>query len=146
MRPIFALSALLAIAIGVAACTSAGDSGGPPCVVPPQLGLPQLLYPIPGSAGVPDNADVVILAGIGPAGGTVAIAPPSGPTIATNPEPLPSPYPSPAATPQSGASPSAFGVPTLVTKTTYNVVFTANAASTCTQAQSSGAVGSFTTQ
>ena len=111
------------------------------------LPLPQLLYPIPGSTGVPDNADILVVAGVGPASGTLYVSPGSGvPIQAQALGGVPSPGPSPAATTPAGETAQAAVIPNLASGQTYTVKFTSVGPSPCIQGQYSGNIGSFTTQ
>ena len=60
--------------------------------------------------------------------------------------PVPSPAPSPAASAAPGATILAASIPNLSPNSTYTVTFTANQPTQCVEAQSSGTIGSFTTQ
>jgi hypothetical protein len=145
MRRVFVFSAI-ALAAGLAACGGNGPAGS--CNPGPTLAAPTLLFPIPGTSGVPTNANYLVVDNVGPASGTLYLTPPGGgvPIAAQALAPVPSPAPSPAASAAPGATILAASIPNLSPNSTYTVTFTANQPTQCVEAQSSGTIGSFTTQ
>jgi hypothetical protein len=142
----FALAAL-AVAIS-AACSndSTFGGGGTPC---PALAIapPVLLYPKPGATAVPATVGSVILANIGPLGGSVILTTTGSAVGAGAFGAAPSPLPNGAATPPAGTTAQTASIPTLFAGSTYTVNFTANAAagSSCSPPQTGGALGTFST-
>jgi hypothetical protein len=147
MRPLFGLGAALILAAATVTACSGGSSGTTPCSTT-TLPLPTLLYPIPGSAGVPDVAGNLLVAGVGPASGAITLSYGAGNPLQTAglTATLPNPLPSPAATAPSGSTVEADGYPQLFAATTFTVVYKAFPASTCVNSQQSGTLGTFTTQ
>jgi hypothetical protein len=146
MRRFIAFSAVALAAAALAACGDAG-TGSTTCPSYPTLGLPQLLYPIPGATGVPDSPQYLVVTNVGPASGSLYLIPPNGGNniAAQALGPVPSPAPSPAATAPANATVLAAAIPNLNTGT-YTVKFVSNGASPCVQGQQSGTIGSFSTQ
>jgi hypothetical protein len=146
MRRILASSALALAAAVLAACSDSGSTGT--CNPGPNLAKPVMLYPIPGAVGVPDSPQYIVVANVGPGSGSIYLQAASGGTqiAAQALGAVPSPGPSPAATTPPGATALAAAIPTLGAATTYNVSFTANPPTACVQTQSSGVLGSFSTQ
>jgi hypothetical protein len=143
-RPFVVLGTFFVAAAGIAACSDNGPVGT--CNVS-TLPVPQLLYPKNGAIGVPDDAQTVIISGVGPASGNVILSPPGGGQIVAGPlAAAPSPLPSGAAHPGPSAVPLAASIPNLSPATAYTVVFYANAASECQNAQATGQIGSFVTK
>jgi hypothetical protein len=104
--------------------------------------LEQLIYPAPGSTGIPDAVSPIVL---GSPIATVTLQPPRGsPIVATA---VPNPIPSPNAAPRTSPI-SAYVVPTLAAATTYTVIAQApppGPIGGC-PAQPAQTLGSFTTQ
>jgi hypothetical protein len=146
MRRFLAFSVVALVGVLVTACSDASTSVT--CTQQPTLAPPQLLYPIPGAVNVPDNAQILVVGNVGPASGSLNVIPPSGTAIAALPlGAVPSPAPSPAVSPGPTSNPQAAVIPTLAAATTYSVQFQANSVVGCSaQGQSSGIIGSFTTQ
>src|ERR1700680_4033984 len=102
MRALALAAASAAIALATA-CSNDSTFGGTPC---PALGLapPTLLYPQPGATKVPTSIGIIILANIGPLGGSVTLMT-TGSTVAAGTfGSAPSPLPSGAAEPPPGAT------------------------------------------
>lgn len=106
----------------LAACGGAGTAGGTVCPLSAPAAIPflpqeYLVYPAPGSTGIPDNVQTIVVSRstskltLIPAGAT--------PVVTTTQAAVPSPLPSPNA-PQHGAA-AAFSVPALAASTTYQV-------------------------
>jgi hypothetical protein len=93
----------------------------------------QLLYPVPGSTGVPVDVGVLMYQGTpigaspGPASVPISLGVGPSPPITTVPTSVPSPLPSPAATPhQPAGSAYAVALSTLSPDTVYQVFATQN--------------------
>ena len=141
-------TAVAAIAIAATACSndSTFGGGGTPCPVL-ALAPPILLYPQPGATKVPTSIGIIILANIGPLGGSVTLMTTGSTVAAGSFSSAPSPLPSGAATPQPGATAQAASIPTLFAGSTYTVNFAGNPqqGSSCVPPQVGGALGTFST-
>lgn len=131
-------AALAAAALALAGCN--GSTAQPnPCATIPGSGtqpvLPELIYPMPGSTGVPDGNFTAVVAY---ARGTVTIG-----TTTLAATAAPSPVPSPYTTPLPNAAVlTGFPVGSLSAQTTYSIV---DAVGT-SQCPDNVTLGSFTTQ
>jgi hypothetical protein len=144
--------AVAVISLVSAACGGGNGSmsGGPvPC--PLEAGAnaipapPDLLYPMPNAADVPDG-NFTMVAGYGPFAPPIAQIVPNGggATVAAGAwGPPPSPLPSPAATPRSSME-MLYGarIPSLAASTSYSVQVTVGTP----PCQTTETAGSFTTQ
>jgi hypothetical protein len=103
-------------------CSSSGDPSGHAC---PDIALlaPQLLYPIPGSTGVPTAAGSLLVAGNVPSTVVAELVPATGTILNLGTlGPPPSPLPSPAATPISSLGTlQGVAYPALSAATSYSV-------------------------
>jgi len=133
-------------ALATAACSNGDDSGGG-CMTS-SVGPPQLLYPIPGTILSTDNPTWLVVANVGGSGGALMLVPAGGGSAvqAGSLGAAPSPLPSPSNTAPPGQNVEAAALPILTESTKYSVVFTANTQPPCGPQQSSGTIGSFTTQ
>ena len=116
-------------------------SQGHPC---PQVVVADfLVYPAPGSTGVPDAAQVVVVSGLVD---QVTLRPMVGPLLVTTSQvSVPSPIPSPNADNGSSAK-KAFAVPTLLSSTTYTVIAELTTRDPACPFGAPQTIGSFTTQ
>ena len=112
---------LVIISLAVTSCGSGASSS---CANAPIAGGDFLLYPIPNSTSVPDGGFPLLLSW---AAQPLILRGTSGPDISLSRTTIPSPLPSPLATPlpQSvyGATLTAYGVPPLAPRTTYNLLW-----------------------
>jgi hypothetical protein len=124
-----------------AGSTTAPIGSGVNC--PQVIVTKSLVYPAPGSTGIPDSIASVVVAG--PIG-KVTLQPSVGlPVVSTSMVPVPSPIPSPNAAPVNPPT-TAFAVPPLTASTTYAVIVQDTAALAACPEGGPQAVGSFTTQ
>ncbi|MBV8299015.1 MAG: hypothetical protein JO083_05685 [Candidatus Eremiobacteraeota bacterium] len=141
-------SALALVALALAACSGGGATTFPPaviCNVPAFLGEPEyLIYPAPGSTGIPDNVQTVVLSRFT---GKVTLIPATGtPVVSTSPTPVPSPIPAPNAAQQHTAG-AAFSVAPLAPAMTYQVwAQDVYVPAPCAAVTAPTLLGSFTTQ
>ena len=138
----------LALVAGALTACSGGGATFPPsaiCNVAATLSGPEyLVYPAPGSTGIPDNVQTIVLSRYT---GTVTLIPsPGSAVVSTSPTAVPTPVPSPNATQQHPAG-AAFSVPPLAPATTYQVwTQDVTVATPCAAVTSPALLGSFTTQ
>jgi hypothetical protein len=125
------LAALLFVSSLVLGCS--GNPGVATCSAIFYYPEVQLLYPIPGSTGVPVDVGVLVYRGttshspVALASAPISLGVGPSPSITTVPTSLPSPLPSPAATPdQPNGIPYAVALPTLSPNTAYQVFATQN--------------------
>jgi hypothetical protein len=136
--------ALCAVFIGMlAACGGGGTTVGQGHPCPQIVATDFLVYPAPGSTGIPDATHVVVV--IGPVD-QITLRPMVGPPIVTTSQvSVPSPIPSPNA--ENGSSPEkAFSVPTLSASTTYTVISELTTRDPICPFGAPQTIGSFTTQ
>jgi hypothetical protein len=136
--------AVCAGSIGVlVACGGGGTTIGQGHPCPQIVATNFLVYPAPGSTGIPDAAHVVVV--IGPID-QVTLRPAVGPPIVTTSQiSVPSPIPSPNA--ENGLSPErAFALPTLGASTTYTVISELTTRDPPCPFGAPQTIGSFTTQ
>ena len=138
--------ALASTAVALAACSGGGATLPPAiCSFAKVLSTPEyLVYPAPGSTGIPDNVQTIVLARFT---AKVTLIPATGtPIVSTSPTPVPSPLPSPNAAQQHPAG-AAFSVPPLAAATTYQVwTQDVTVATPCEAVTAPALLGSFTTQ
>ena len=136
--------ALCAGSIGVlAACGGGGTTVGEQRPCPQVIASNFLVYPAPGSSGIPATTHVVVV--IGPID-QVTLRPAVGPLIVTTSQiSVPSPIPSPNA--QTGGGPEkAFALPTLGNSTAYTVITELTTRDPACPWGAPQLIGSFTTQ
>jgi hypothetical protein len=134
-----AATATAALALLAACQAGPASSGGPIC--PQSIVINSLVYPAPGSTGIPDAVNVLVVGGVVH---SLTLQPNAGAAIVTvTPTAIPNPIPSPNSTPLFATA--AFTVPVLAAATTYTVTANAPAAGPC-PGQQPQALGAFTTQ
>jgi hypothetical protein len=112
-----------------------------PTVCPTIIISMMLVYPAPGSTGIPDDIGSVVIAG---GAYSVSLQPATGPAVvSTTVVPVPSPMPSPSVAIPPGTYAQAIAFPTLAQKTTYVVTSTEHSACGFVDSR---VLGSFTTQ
>jgi hypothetical protein len=141
------LLAPVTLASALAACSPTQTACS--LVAPPiNFANPQLLYPIPGAVGVPDNAKFLVLATTSQvtlAGNLSLTAPGVNQPLVQGA--VPSPLPSPMASPPPGASEFGAALPPLAPHKTYNVTYVLHAAvDPCAPTNTTANLGSFTTR
>ncbi len=142
------LSGCVLAALAVSACSGGGGSASGPSCAPGTLEspAPQLLYPIPGSTGVPSTVGVLLYANPSNQAGFITLG--SGgsvPIVTASPTSLPSPLPSPIATPSvAGARIEAASFGPLASGAPVGVYLNVSSAAGCPT--TALAFGSFQTQ